>query len=246
VRDGTDYVVGGGVLYRILRYGRRPPDFGMSNNNNSNRRRPYEDIFDDEDDDAEYDRVVRQTRRRTRYEYRGTALTPAQVIDRDTYYAYASIAFMQGMRLYHLVLLHLVMYRHLQQCITVMMGSVTPRVIAAMQEKMESLKSFALGLVMIIRFTLAYCEICYLHLEDLVFVIRRRHRFREPMHRFLNDIREEDCYIWFGLNPANMWRVFQHGRIPDRMTHPANGSVYPGETCFLVWSCPLSYPPRYY
>ena len=59
--------MGGGVLYCILRYGRRPPDFGMSNNNNSNRRRPYEDIFDDEDDDAEYDRVVRQTRRRTSY-----------------------------------------------------------------------------------------------------------------------------------------------------------------------------------
>ena len=158
----------------------------MSNNNNNSRRRLYEAIIDDEDD-AVYDRVVRHTRRRTTYEYRGTALTPAQVIDRDTYYAYASIAFMQGMRLYHLVLLHLVMYRRLQQCITVVTGSVTPHVIAAMQEKMESLKSIALGLVMIIRFTLAYCEICYLQVEDLVFVIRRRHRFREPMHRFLDE-----------------------------------------------------------
>ncbi len=49
----------------------------------------------------------------------------------------------------------------------------------------------------------------------------------------------KNCHSW-GRTP------YQHGRIPDRMTHPANGSVYPGETCFLVWSCPLSYPPRYY
>ena len=95
------------------------------NNNNNNRRRSYHQVFDDEDDvnaAAEYEWVERRTRRQTTYEYRGTALTPAQVIDRDTYYAYATIAFMQGMRLYHLVLLHLVMYRHLQQCITAMMG----------------------------------------------------------------------------------------------------------------------------
>ena len=208
------------------------------NNNNNNRRRTYDQLFDDEDDihaAAEYEWVERRSRRQTTYEYRGTALTPAQVIDRDTYYAYATIAFVQGMRLYHLVLLHLVMYRHLQQNITVMMGSVMPSIIAAMHGKMESIKSLAVDLIMILRFTLAYGEICYLHVEDLSFVLRRRHRFHEPMHRFLVDISEVDCYVWFGLNRANMRRVFQYGRIPGRLTHPTNGSVYPGETCFLVW-----------
>ena len=91
-------------------------DYDMNNNNNNNRRRTYDQLFDDEDNihaAAEYEWVERRSRRQMTYEYRGTALT-AQVIDRDTYYAYATIAFVQGMRLYHLVLLHLVMYRHLQ------------------------------------------------------------------------------------------------------------------------------------
>ena len=55
---------------------------------------------------------------------------------------YATIAFVQGMRLYHLVLLHLVQY------ITVMMGSVMPSIIAAMHGRMESIKSLALDLIM--------------------------------------------------------------------------------------------------
>ena len=215
--------------------GHHPLDYDMNNNNNNNRRRTYDQLFDDEDNihaAAEYEWVEQRSRRQTTYEYRGTALTPAQVIDRDTYYAYATIAFVQGMRLYHLVLLHLVMYRHLQQNINVMMGSVMPSIIAAMHGKMESIKSLALELIVIIRFTLAYGEICYLHVEDLSFVLRRRHRFHEP-------------YLWFGLNHANMQLVFQHGRIPGRLTHPTNGSVYPGETCFLVWLYHLRKGLRY-
>ncbi len=50
----------------------------------------------------------RNTRRRTSYKHRGTSsLTPAQVMDQDTYYGYAWMSLVQGMYMFHLVLLHL-------------------------------------------------------------------------------------------------------------------------------------------
>jgi len=92
------------------------------NNNNNNRRRirrQLRDVDYDDDDDDELEYGLRRTCRRTSYEHRGTsALSPAQVIDRDTYYEYASIALMQSMYIYQLLLYHLVMYRYLQRCIS--------------------------------------------------------------------------------------------------------------------------------
>ena len=49
---------------------------------------------------------LRNTRRRTSYEHRGTSsLTPAQVMDQDTYYGYAWMSLVQGMYMLHLVLI---------------------------------------------------------------------------------------------------------------------------------------------
>ena len=55
------------------------------------------------------------------------------------------------------------------------------------------------------------------------------------MNRLLDDISEEDCYIWFALNRANMRLIFLHGRVPDTLRNPTNRAVYSGQTCFLVW-----------
>jgi len=65
----------------VKAHGRHPPDYDMNNNNNNNCPRTYDQIFDDDDEDAaaEYEWVERRSRRQTTYEYRGTALTPAQV-----------------------------------------------------------------------------------------------------------------------------------------------------------------------
>ena len=53
---------------------------------NNNRRRIRDD---DDDDDDLFVYELRRTRRRTSYEHRGTsALTPAQVMDRDIYHEY--------------------------------------------------------------------------------------------------------------------------------------------------------------
>ena len=146
----------------------------MNENNNNNNRRcircQLRDVDYDDDDDDELEYGLRRTRRRTSYEHRGTsALSPAQVIDRDTYYGYASIAFMQSMYIYQLLLFHLVMYRYLQRCIALLMGSATSSIATDMQVRMDSIKIFAGRLIMLIPFTLAFGEICYLYVEDLTF-----------------------------------------------------------------------------
>jgi len=92
VRDTLTYTVLASVHCGVKAHSHHPPDYDMNNNNNNNNRRcTYDQIFDEDDEDAaaEYEWVERRSRRQTTYEYRGTALTPAQVIDRDTYYAYA-------------------------------------------------------------------------------------------------------------------------------------------------------------
>jgi hypothetical protein len=57
----------------------------------------------------------RNTRRRMSYKHRRTSsLTPAQIMDQQTYYRYAWTSLAQGMHIFHLVLLHLASYFHLQ------------------------------------------------------------------------------------------------------------------------------------
>ena len=47
------------------------------------------------------------------------------------------------------------------------------------------------------------------------------------MNRLLDDISEDDCYIWFALNRANMRLIFLHGRVPDTLRNPTNwGSIF--------------------
>jgi hypothetical protein len=54
------------------------------------------------------------TRRRTAYEHRGTSsLTPAEVMDRQTYYGYARMSLVQGINVLQHVLLHLTSYLRL-------------------------------------------------------------------------------------------------------------------------------------
>ncbi len=57
---------------------------------------------DDNNDDLQYG--WRNRHNRTSYENRGTnSLTPAQLMDQDTYYGYAWMSLHQGMHILHLV-----------------------------------------------------------------------------------------------------------------------------------------------
>ena len=61
---------------------------------------------DNNEDEHQLQYGLRNTRRRTSYEHRGTSsLTPAQVMDQDTYYGYAWMSLVQGMHMLHLVLI---------------------------------------------------------------------------------------------------------------------------------------------
>ena len=67
-----------------------------------------------EDGSEELQYGWRNTRCCTAYEHRGTSsLTPAEVMDRQTYYGYARMSLVQGMNVLQLVLLHLASYLRL-------------------------------------------------------------------------------------------------------------------------------------
>jgi hypothetical protein len=177
----------------------------------------------------------RNTHERTSSEHRRTSsLTPIQIMDQQTYYGYAWTSFAQGMHIFHLVLLHLASYLHLQWFLD-QVGNSTWYYSTSIWTKMESIIVCVDKLLFLMRWIRANDEITLLQAEDLSIYIQRRNQFHPIKHRRLVDISEQDCYTWFSQNNEDMHRLMIHLRIPNTITHPLNGAVFTGEECFLVW-----------
>jgi hypothetical protein len=120
-----------------------------------------------EDEHPQLQYGLRNTRRRTSYEHRGNScLTPAQVMDQDTYYGYAWMSLVQGMHMLHLVLIHLASYLRLRWFVD-RVGDHTGNYTASIQAKMKCIRDCVDSLLFLIRWVLAHGEIAFLRAEDL-------------------------------------------------------------------------------
>jgi hypothetical protein len=177
----------------------------------------------------------RNTCEKTTYKHRGTSsLTPAQVMDQQTYYGYAWTSLVQGMHTFHLVFLHLERYLRLQWFLD-WVGNSTCYYSLSIRTKMESIKVCVDKLLFLMCWIFAHGKIALLQAKNLSIYAQRRHQFHPIKHRRLVDISEQDCYTWFSQNQENMHRLMIRLRIPNTITHPLNGAVYTGEVCFHIW-----------
>jgi hypothetical protein len=177
----------------------------------------------------------RNTHWRTSYEHRGTSsLTLAQVIDQDTYYGYAWMSFVQGMNMFHLMLLHLASYLCLRWFVN-WMGNPTGNYTSSTQAKMQSIRDCVDRPFFLIRWVLAHGEILLLCAEDLSIYVCRVHSYHPVDNRRLSIISEQDCFTWFSQNHEDMRLLVTHLCVPYTFTHPTNGDVYTGEECLVVW-----------
>ena len=164
------------------------------------------DSSDSEDDELEYG--YRDSRRRTSYEQRGSSsLTPAQIMEQESYYDYATMAFERSMYFLRLIVLHRAVYASL--CSLVGRWSVSnvasaASVVEAARAKMKRILDAVHRLFFILQWIRGHGEVALLYAEDLTVYVRRRHRFTPARCRRINDIRSQDCYPWFSHNPHSL------------------------------------------
>ena len=130
----------------------------------------------DDSDELEYG--YRRSRRRTSYENRGSSsLTPAQIMEQETYYRYAEEAFDRVVFILHLVLLHQASYVALRLLVGRWSGvsvANVASVVKTARAKMKRMLDAVHHLLFVLRWIRALGEIALLHAEDLTVFIRRR------------------------------------------------------------------------
>jgi hypothetical protein len=153
-------------------------------------------------------------------------------MEQEVYYQCAEDALERGIYIAHLIVLLLGTYNQLRTTIGQWIG-INDSVTAALHAQITWIKSMIQRLILFMTWTKAYGELALLYAEDLSIFIRRRHRF--DMHRFriIDAIDRQDCYVWFGLNPNNLRRLFTSWRIPSILTTSDRHS-YGGEECFII------------
>jgi hypothetical protein len=79
---------------------------------------------------------------------------------------------------------------------------------AAVHAQFFCIKSMIKQLILCVTRTKAYGEFALLYAEDLSVFIPQRHQF--DAHRFwkIDAINQQDCYVWFGLNPNDLRWLF--------------------------------------
>jgi hypothetical protein len=137
----------------------------------------------------------RRSRWRTSYEYRGSSsLTPAQIMEQETYYRYAEVAVQHVTYILQLILLHQASHVTLRATIGQWSGIAgMAGAIASAREKMQQILNAVNRMFFIARWIRAHGEIALLHAEDLTVFIRRRHRFGPHHFRRINDVPYQDC-----------------------------------------------------
>ncbi len=189
-----------------------------------------------EDDYAEIQYGYCRSRRRTSYEYQGSSLlTPAQIMEKETYYRYAEVAVQCVTYILQLILLHQASYVTLRATIGRWSGiDSMASAIAFAQEKMIKIMNAVNRMFFVARWIRAHGEAALLYAGDLTVFIQRRHRFGPPCFRIIDDVPYQDCYTWFGQYPHNLRRLHVHLRVSQSFMSPM-GQSYGGEECFLIY-----------
>ena len=118
----------------------------------------------------------RRSRRRTSYEYRGSSsISPANIMEQETYYRYAEVAVQRISYILQLILLHRASYVSI--CLMIGRWSGTGSVImasavASARQKMRKILKSVDGMLLMVRWIRAHGEIALLYAEDLTVFIR--------------------------------------------------------------------------
>ena len=192
---------------------------------------------DHNDDDEEIQYGIRRSRRATSFQYRdSSSLSPAQIMEQEVYYEAAEDALERGVFIAHLIILLLGIYRHYHAMVGRLLISgdaIVTDFVAVVREKFQHVKNTMDNFILLMRWTIAYGELAFLYAEDLSVFIRRKERFYPKRFRRIDDIDRHNCYIWFGLNPIELRRLYVCLRIPDTLTTSTRHS-YGGEECFII------------
>ena len=194
------------------------------------------DIIDDEEG-IEYGE--RLTRRSISVQNRGSSsLRPAQILDQEVLFNVAERALERSFVLVQLLLSMYATYIRYHAIVARWQryGSIAMEdAIAAVQSRMLNIRCAMKRLVLIMRWILCYGEMALLHVEDLLIFIRRRNRFQPKRNRTIDEIGNDDCYMWFGRNNNRELRLlFRHWRIPHTFRTPSR-HVFQGEECFIIF-----------
>jgi hypothetical protein len=131
----------------------------------------------------------------------------------------------------HLLVIILGIYNQLHAKIVCWIGYDV--ITAAVNAQIVQIKSMMQQLILLITWTRAYGDIALLHAEDLTVFICQRHRFNAHRFRSIQVIDRQDCYVWFGLCPNDLRRLFLSFRIPPTFVTTSRHS-YGAEECFII------------
>jgi hypothetical protein len=189
-----------------------------------------DDESDDEERTVQYG--IRQSRRNTSHQYRdSSSLDPSQRMEQEVYYHAAEDSIQHSFQLMQLICSLNAIYQHYRSIMSLYVSNVF---FATIQSKLDGLKKLIEYLLLISSFVTAHGEIAFLYAEDLSIFIRRRNRFKPKRFRTIQDISRGDCYLWFGIHPAKLERLFAHWRIPDTF-RTASRHVYSGQECLIIF-----------
>ena len=201
----------------------------MTNINNNDKR-------GEDDKDANIQYGYRRSWRRTPYKYRGSSsLTPAQIMEQETYCRYAKVAVQHVTYILQLILLHQASYVSLCTSITRWSGIASmARAIAIAREKVEKIMAAVNWLFLFVRWIQAHGEVALLYAEDLTVFVCRGYWFTPRRFRRIKDVLHHDSYTWFGHYPHNLSCLYLCLRVSQTFV-VTTGKIYKGEECFLVY-----------
>ena len=127
-------------------------------------------------------------------------------MEQEVYYLFAEDALERGTLMAHLLVLILGIYNRLYGKIVCWIGY--DFITAAVNAQRVQIKSIMQQLILLITWTRAYGEMALLYAEDLTVFIRQRHQFDAHRFRSIDVIDRQDCYVWFGLSPNDLRRLF--------------------------------------
>jgi hypothetical protein len=127
-------------------------------------------------------------------------------MEQEVSYLFAEDALKRGTLMAHLLVLILGIYNQL--CAKFFCWIGYDFITAAVNAQLVQIKSMMQQLILLITWTRAYGEMALLYAEDFTVFIHRRHRFDAHRFRSIDVIDWQYCYVWFGLSPNDLRRLF--------------------------------------
>lgn len=205
-------------------------------NRRQNRRRTRDNEGDEEE---EFQYGLRRARRDVSWEYRhSSSLTPLQFMLVEIYYEFAEEKLLLGIYVAHIMLLLLLLYLHHEQRLNQLQRSSAVDEMATSIARLHRLTNMYLDMLTYVDFFMVWILLCgqldFVSAENLSIYIRIPHRFPARMRRTMDEITEQECYVFFSLYPNELRLLYRSWRIPDHFTSP-HRHVFTGEECFLIF-----------